>query len=148
MILVIEHQLDGQAVLLLQQRQKHPYFGFWGFPGGKIRWGETIVQAAARELAEEASLQAQLTYRGVYHEHVSAAETGLMLEDKIFHVMYGTQVTGTLTPHFEGGHNAWLTLEQARAKDRHYASLDIEAEIGLGRQTFAELTQVYRSDQF
>ena len=45
-IIVVEH--DGK--LLIQERLKHPFFGFWGYPGGKIRWGETILESAAREL--------------------------------------------------------------------------------------------------
>ena len=38
---------------LFQERLKHPYYGFYGFPSGKIRWGETILQTAAPELKKE-----------------------------------------------------------------------------------------------
>ncbi|MFT3874995.1 MAG: NUDIX hydrolase [Propioniciclava sp.] len=39
--------------LLLVRRANPPDVGRWGFPGGKIERGETIEQAAVRELAEE-----------------------------------------------------------------------------------------------
>lgn len=42
--------------LLLVQRSKNPYRGCWAVPGGKVRWGETLAAAAAREAEEETGL--------------------------------------------------------------------------------------------
>ncbi|HSX30868.1 MAG TPA: NUDIX hydrolase [Candidatus Saccharimonadales bacterium] len=147
-ILVVEKIEKGGSYFALQERRKHPYFGFWGFPGGKIRWGETILQAAARELDEETGLRAQLTYRGVYHEHVIETESGKLLEDKIFHVVHGANPQGALLEQFDGGNNAWMTLDEARAQAHRYASFDIEADVGLGRQAFVEATQYYSKQEF
>lgn len=143
-ILVIEK--DGKFVV--QERLKHPYFGFYGFPGGKIRWGETIMEAGARELMEETGLQATLSYRGVYHEHVIENESGQFLEDKIFHVIYGKNAKGNLITDFEGGRNVWMTLKEAYSQEKRYASFDIEAEVGMGKKSFVEATQYYSKNQF
>ncbi|SMH56087.1 NUDIX hydrolase [Maritimibacter sp. HL-12] len=43
---------------LLVQRANPPDQGLWGFPGGKVEAGETVVDAALRELAEETGLRA------------------------------------------------------------------------------------------
>lgn len=147
-ILVAEKPEGDSRYFLAQERLKHPYFGFWGFPGGKIRWGETIMQAAARELHEETGLSATFAHKGVYHEHVIETETGKLLEDKIFHIVYCSDVAGKLVPAFDSGKNAWLTLEQAFAKNKRYASFAIEADIGLGKKRFVEATQYYTKDQF
>lgn len=147
-ILVIERAAAESPEFVVQERLKHPYFGFWGFPGGKIRWGETILQAAARELTEETGLRAELGHRGVYHEHVIETDTGVLLEDKVFHIVHGSHATGTFTPHFEGGRNAWLSLAQVRRKAKRYASFDIEAAVGLGERSFVESTQYYSKGQF
>lgn len=144
-ILVIQ---NSKGQLLAQERLKHPYFGFWGFPGGKIRWGETILEAGARELMEEAGILARLTYKGVYHEHVRAEETAEIIEDKIFHVVYGDTVKGTIVADFEGGRNQWLTAAAISAKSKVYKSFDTELHVGMGQSSFIELTQVYTADQF
>ena len=144
-ILVIENQ-DGE--LLVQERLKHPYFGFWGFAGGKIRWGETILEAAARELTEETGLTATLTYKGVYHELTKSKETGEVLEDKIFHVVRGVNPAGDLVERFEGGHNEWLTEQALQAIKKKYKSYDLELAVGKGEQSFVEAEQVYEQGEF
>lgn len=143
---IIVLMVDGKV--LVQERHKHPYFGFWGYPGGKIRWGETIMDAADRELKEETGLRAELTYRGVYHEQVVSAESGEILEDKIFHVINANHPSGKLSDTFEGGRNAWKRLEELETIKKKYASTDIETKIGLGQATFIEKAQTYSSEDF
>ncbi len=48
-----------QDRVLLVQRSKQPDAGLWGFPGGHVEWGETVMQAAQRELHEETSVMAE-----------------------------------------------------------------------------------------
>lgn len=47
--------------VLLVQRSKEPDKGLWGFPGGHVEWGETVMQAAQRELLEETAITAEPT---------------------------------------------------------------------------------------
>lgn len=47
---------DGQVLLV--RRANPPDAGRWGFPGGKIERGETLAQAALRELKEETGISA------------------------------------------------------------------------------------------
>jgi ADP-ribose pyrophosphatase len=49
-VIVLE---DEEGRHLQQQRLKQPYYGYWGHMTGKIRWGETMLEAGARELQEE-----------------------------------------------------------------------------------------------
>ena len=49
--------LRGERLLLVR-RSHRPDAGRWGFPGGKIEPGETVVAAALRELDEETGVAA------------------------------------------------------------------------------------------
>lgn len=53
--------------VLLVKRANPPDEGLWGFPGGKIDFGENIMQAAQRELLEETGIcgQAQQAFTAV-----------------------------------------------------------------------------------
>ena len=44
--------------VLLVRRANPPDAGKWGFPGGKIEWGESIKGASEREILEETGVHA------------------------------------------------------------------------------------------
>ncbi len=43
--------------VLLAKRGKEPHKGKWSLPGGSVKLGETVVEAAVREMEEETGLQ-------------------------------------------------------------------------------------------
>lgn len=49
---------DGR--LLVARRPRPPLHDLYSFPGGKVEWGETLEQAALRELKEEVGLDARI----------------------------------------------------------------------------------------
>lgn len=147
-ILAIERERNGIKEYVFQERLKNPYYGFWGLPSGKIRWGETILQAAAREAMEETGLTADFRIAAVYHEHTFQEETGELLEDKIFFVALGTDLTGKLQAEFEGGRNAWLSHGQVMAKDKKYSSLTKELNVISSSQWLHEDTVTYTKQEF
>lgn len=106
---------DGKQ--LVQQRLKQPFYGYWGRPTGKIRWGETILESAARELMEETGLEADLTFEEVYHKMDYNKDTGQMLEDKIFFTIACDNPRGELIEEFEGGRNAWMTTDEYASQE-------------------------------
>lgn len=103
---------DNQRKYLFQKRLKHPFFGYYGFVTGKVRWGETIFETAKRELHEETGLEAVFQMCGVEHK-MDYDTDGVMLEDKYFFVVKAENLQGNLVNIYEGGENIWLTREQA-----------------------------------
>ena len=49
-------------------------------------------------------------------------QSGELLEDKVFVIMYANDTHGELMVDFEGGHNEWLTQEEFIAKDKTFES--------------------------
>ncbi len=49
---------DGKALLVRRARQ--PMAAIWSFPGGVVEAGETLAEAAAREVREETGLEVEI----------------------------------------------------------------------------------------
>jgi 8-oxo-dGTP pyrophosphatase MutT (NUDIX family) len=124
--LIVENK-DG--LYLSQERLKQPYFGYWGRLTGKVRWGETLLETAARELKEEAGIEADLRVAGFYHK-MDYKHDGTMLEDKLFCIVYGDNPKGELIPEMEGHRNEWLSLEGLAQKDKVFESVPEITEMG------------------
>lgn len=118
-LLVIE---NDKGEVLSQERLKQPYYGFWGRQSGKMRWGEHLLDAAARELKEETGLTADLQFAGIYHK-MDYLKNGELLEDKYFFVVYGSNPKGTFIHDMEGHHNEWLTVDDLLKKKKVFASI-------------------------
>lgn len=146
-VLLLIENTDGR--LLCQQRLKQPFYGFWGRPTGKVRWGETILEAAARELIEETGLEADLKFKKVYHKLDYNKETGELLEDKIFFTIHGTNPRGELQKEFDGGRNEWFSTEEVDRQEKVFegvnsAYMDIRTE----EMQFQEKNHYYTSEQY
>lgn len=144
--LIIE---DAEGRYLAQQRLKQPYYGFWGRPTGKIRWGETMLEAARRELTEETGLTADLSVAGFYHKMDYDKDSGDLLEDKVFVLIYGTNPTGELIVDDEGHHNEWLSDKELHERGKYFQSVpEITAMARKNAANFMEHKYEYGKDEY
>ena len=107
LIVGVRKNNKGEPEYLVQQRLKQPYYGFYGFVTGKVKWGETVSLAASREFEEETGLKAKMTLVGIKHK-MDYSKKGELLEDKFFYVFRASNTKGRLVEEFEGGRNSWL----------------------------------------
>lgn len=147
-MLIVERTRNGTIQYIFQERLKQPYFGYWGPPTGKIRWGESIVEAASRELKEETGLDGEFEFRGINHERVIHDSTGEIIEDKIFNLMFCKNTSGTLIEYFDGGHNKWRSMEDMKQETKKYKSFEQEMNAGLRGIMFSEITHHYTKEEF
>lgn len=138
----------GEREFLFQQRKKNPYYDFWGRVGGKMRWGETVIEAAERELKEETGLEADFEYKLLYHKRDFDKQNGKLLEDKIFLCVYADNYRGELLESFEGGVNRWMTHEEFQQQPKRFTSVD-EFKLLMDRgETFAEREFYYDEEEY
>jgi 8-oxo-dGTP diphosphatase len=114
---------NGDTEYMIQQRLKQPFYGRHGFMSGKIRWGETVIQGAERELMEEAGLEADMELKCVYHKLDYTTEAEL-LEDKHFYIVQALAPRGDFKPRFDGGSNHWYTIDEIRALDNLFPGVE------------------------
>ena len=130
---------------LMQTRTKHPFYGFRGFIVGKIKFGESVADAAKRELREETGLKGILAQKTIYHERIYSQEDTL-LEDKYFFLFLADNVVGELVQEFSGGKNDWYALEDCLKGDCFY---DISDLLGLASKDNAPFSEkTYIVDKF
>lgn len=138
----------GDGKFVFQERRKQPYYGYWGFPTGKIRWGESMTEAGARELMEETGLIADMRVVGFFHKLDYDAD-GTILEDKYLCLIHCTNPKGELITETESHANYWLTPDEYNAKANRFGI--IEETIGYLRDDkpfVSEKTYTYSSDSY
>lgn len=58
--------------ILLIKRNKPPFQGLWGLPGGKVQFGEHVDEAATREIREETGIESDFkSIKGVVSEKIN-----------------------------------------------------------------------------
>ncbi len=114
---------SSDGLFIVQQRRKQPYYGYHGFPTGKIRWGETMVDAGARELLEETGLTADMRVVGIYHK-LDYDTSGRLLEDKYMCLIHGTNPRGEMIAETESHSNTWMSVEEYKKLDGRMGDID------------------------
>jgi ADP-ribose pyrophosphatase YjhB (NUDIX family) len=94
---------------LLYTRKKNPFWGYQGFPTGKVIKGEDISNTAKRELYEETGLNGIPELFAIRHYRIYSNEE-LLLEDKIFFVFRFMNPKGDLASGREGDFK-WVNRE-------------------------------------
>lgn len=117
--------------LLLVRRGHRPDAGKWGFPGGKIEPGETVMAAARRELAEETGVAAEPVEVLTALDVIRRDDSGLLHHYVLVAVLCRWS-GGDGTAADDAEETGWFDLGAIRALER---SADVErvAALALAR---------------
>jgi 8-oxo-dGTP diphosphatase len=97
--------IDAGRILLVK-RGREPGKGLWAVPGGKVRPGETLRDAARREALEETGIEVEVGGVVWVGEHIDS-EHHLVLID-----FSGRPVGGDLQAADDADDARWVSLEE------------------------------------
>ena len=105
-----------EGKVLLVRRANPPDAGLWGFPGGRIEWGETAAEAAARELAEETGVRAAPgpAFRAL--DALDRAADGTLLHHYVLVAVLCRWIAGDGMPADDALDAAWFSLREIAAR--------------------------------
>jgi ADP-ribose pyrophosphatase YjhB (NUDIX family) len=107
-----------EGKLLLVRRGFPPGQGKWSIPGGVIEAGESILEAAKRELFEETNLSAEpiglIALSQVVVSDDSRVKYHYVIADIIFDP---ASIEGSERPGGDATDVSWLSLEEASTRD-------------------------------
>ena len=107
-IAVVVH--EGRVLLV--KRRKSPNAGTWGFPGGHVEWGETALQAAVRELAEETGVTATAQGYLTNIDVLARDADGGIIHHYLLAAVLCAYVSGTPVAADDADDAGWFTPDQ------------------------------------
>lgn len=96
-----------QGRVLLVKRGRDPGKGLWAVPGGKVRRGEPMAEAARREVLEETGLEIEVGEVIWVGEHLSEQHHIVLID------FVGTVTGGTLKAADDAEDARWVELSDA-----------------------------------
>jgi 8-oxo-dGTP diphosphatase len=111
----------GDRVLMVRHRDMEGDFwrGRWIFPGGLVELGETLAQAAAREVEEETGVRVRVGHAIPPHDRVVRAPDGAVELHVVYNVHWALALGDAIRPGDDVAQVAWFTstgLREARSE--------------------------------
>ena len=103
--------------ILLVRRANQPDAGRWGFPGGKIDFGEPILAAAERELLEETGINGQALRVLTAVEALDEDETGGLRQHFILIAVLCRWLSGAPVAADDALEAGWFSLAALKTGD-------------------------------
>jgi 8-oxo-dGTP diphosphatase len=103
----------GDAVLLIQ-RGRPPFQGYWSLPGGGVEVGETLAEAVVREVREETGLLVEPTRFLGYADAINHDDAGRVQFHYVIMHFEARLLGGELCAGDDAQQARWVRPDEAR----------------------------------
>lgn len=129
--------------VLLNRRKKQPFFGYIGFPGGKLELGETLAERMKIELEEETGLKADSQRLGaIVSTRIFDSQKKMTGHNMMFFFLVD-EFKGKLLPEVEEGENFWWDASRvSELKPLYPDVVPVIEAMEKNKPIFIEMTRV------
>lgn len=100
---------------LLVKRGEEPNKGMWGIPGGSVEIGETVNEAAKRELLEECSIEIEISQFLDYEDYIERDKDGKIRYHFVVLYVLARETGGEIRAQSDAAEAGWFTAGEAAA---------------------------------
>ena len=111
--------------VLLVRRGQPPSEGLWAIPGGRVELGETLQEAAEREIEEETGLTIRARYPIYTFDVILRDEAGSVQFHYVIVDLLADYVSGTLHPGDDARDARWVTPDELEGLSVNRTTLDV-----------------------
>lgn len=104
---------DGERILLVQ-RGRPPFQGYWSLPGGGVELGETVEAALRREVREETGLEVAAGRFLGYTDAIEHDAEGRVRYHYVIMYFEAHLAGGVLSPADDAAEARWVAPPEAR----------------------------------
>jgi len=120
--------------ILLVQRGQSPAKGLWAIPGGSMELGETLQEAAEREIREETGLVIKAREPVYTFDVIERDDTGRIRYHYVIVDVLAEYVSGTLQPGDDARDARWVSaLEMGSLEMSHRTREVLAKQFDFGR---------------
>jgi len=112
---IITKVIDGEELLLVQKRSRHPNLGKLVLPGGQILFGEKFDSAIQRVVNIETGLECSFKLLGM--RHLIIDEPNEPMQDLYFFIFKVDRLEGEVEPDGPNGTNIWVPIDKLSTYD-------------------------------
>lgn len=120
--------INGNTVLLIK-RGAAPNEGLWAIPGGSVELGETLQQAAEREVCEETGLTIKAGKPVHVFDYIERDDRGAIRFHYVIVDVVADYVSGTITPADDAADAGWFSAEELEGMDISKTTLELLRKI-------------------
>lgn len=114
-ILAVGAVVFHNDAVLLVKRAKPPNAGEWAIPGGKVKMGETLQQAAEREILEETGITIRAGEVIYQFEIIERDEQGKVKKHYVILDLIASYISGVPKANDDASDARWVVPEELAA---------------------------------